>query len=78
MLKKLTYIYTYLFIYEHTNIPVNAIARLPHLHSRDTQGQETFLAPSADNQTHNYDPECSNYHLSSIKNNMENCETGCV
>ena len=27
-------------------------------------GQEAFLAPSADNQTHNYDTECSNYHAS--------------
>ena len=32
--------------------------------SRDTQGQETFLAPSADEQTRNYDTECSNHHPS--------------
>ena len=30
--------------------------------SRHSQDQETFLAPSADNQTHNCDPECSNHH----------------
>ena len=34
---------------------MNAIVRLPHPESRDSQGQETFLAPSADKQTHNYD-----------------------
>ena len=28
----------------------------------DSQGQETFLAPSIDNQTCNYDKECSNHH----------------
>ena len=43
---------------------MNAIARLPHPRSRDSQGQETFLAPSADKQTHNYDTECSNQHPS--------------
>ena len=32
--------------------------------SGDSQSQETFLAPSADKQTRNYDTECSNYHLS--------------
>ena len=30
----------------------------------DNQYQETFLAPSADKQTHNYDTECSKHHLS--------------
>ena len=28
--------------------------RLPHPHSGDIWGQETFLAPSADKQTSNY------------------------
>ena len=28
---------------------------------RDSQRQETFLAPSADKQTHNYDTDCSNH-----------------
>ena len=32
--------------------------------SGDNQGQETFLAPSADKQTRNYDIECSNHHPS--------------
>ena len=39
----------------YTNLPVNAIVRLPHPRSGDSQGQETFLAPSADKQTRNYD-----------------------
>ena len=39
----------------YTNLPVNAIIRLPHPRSGDTQGQETFLALSADKQTRNYD-----------------------
>ena len=39
----------------YTNLPVNAIVRLPHPQSGDSQGQETFLAPSADKQTRNYD-----------------------
>ena len=29
--------------------------RILHPHSRDRQGQEMFLAPSTDNQTHNYE-----------------------
>ena len=50
------YIYTYIYIYIqiYTNLPVNVIARLSHPRSRDSQGQETFLAPSADNQTRIY------------------------
>ena len=59
------YIYIYIYIYAHTytNLPVNAIvSRLPHPRSGD--GQETFLAPSADKQTRNYDKECSNHHPS--------------
>ena len=39
----------------HTNLPVHAIVKLPHPRSEDNQGQETFLVPSADNQTLNYD-----------------------
>ena len=46
----------------YTNLPVNTIVRLPHPRSRESQGQETFLAPSADNQTRNYDTKCSNHH----------------
>ena len=43
---------------------MNAIVRLPHPESRDSQDQETFLAPSADKQTRNYDTECSNHYPS--------------
>ena len=32
----------------------------PHPRSRDSQGQEKFLAPSAYKQIRNYDTECSN------------------
>ena len=31
------------------------IVRLPHPRSEDSHGQETFLAPSANKQTRNYD-----------------------
>ena len=48
----------------HTNLPVNVIARLPHPRIGDSQGQKTFLAPSADKQTRNYDKEWSNHHPS--------------
>ena len=41
---------------------LNAIVRLPHPQSGDSQGQETFLAPSADKQTRSYDTESSNQH----------------
>ena len=47
------YMYT---IYIHTYI------RLPHPWCGDNRGQETFLAPSADNQTRNCDTDCSNHH----------------
>ena len=39
----------------YKNLLVDAIVRLPHPRSEDSQGQEMFLAPSADNQTRNYD-----------------------
>ena len=42
----------------YTNLPVNAIVRLPHPRSGDSQGQDTFSAPSADIQICNYDKEC--------------------
>ena len=59
-----TYIYIYIYIYIYVNLPVNAIVRLPHPWSGDRQVQKTFLAPSADKQTHNYEKERSNYHPS--------------
>ena len=46
----------YICIY-YTNLPVNAMVRLPHPRSRGSQGQEMFLAPSADKQTRNCDTE---------------------
>ena len=58
------YIYVYVYVYYHIIIkflvPVNAIVRLTHPPSKYRQGQETFLAPSADKQIRNY--ECSNHH----------------
>ena len=40
-----------IYIFVYTNLPVNAIVRLPHPRSGDSLGQETYLAPSADTQT---------------------------
>ena len=53
------HVYMYVYIY---------IVRLPHPRSGDSQGKETFLAPSADKQTRNYDTGCSNLYLSIIYN----------
>ena len=58
---KYIYIYIHTHTHTHTNLPVSDIVGLPHSWSGDSQGQETFLAPSADKQTCNYDTECSNY-----------------
>ena len=43
----------------------------PHPRSGDSQGKETFLAPSTDKQTRNYDKKCSNHHpsLSTLRSN---------
>ena len=54
----------YIYIHIYTNLPANAIVRLSHPQSGDSQGQETILAPPADKQTCNYDTECSNHHPS--------------
>ena len=51
------YIYIDTYIYVYRNLLVNAIFRLPHPQSEVGQGQETFLAPSADKQTRIYDTE---------------------
>ena len=59
----LYYIYThtiYIQIYQF----MSWSDRPPNLRSSDSQDQETFLAPSADKQTCNYDKECSNHHPS--------------
>ena len=60
MIWKLKFLSSDLIWYIYTNLPVSAIVRLPHPRSGDSQGQETFLSPSADKQTRNYDIECSN------------------
>ena len=52
-LSNLIYIYIYIYIYI-TNLPVNTLVTLSHLWSRDNQGHESFLAPSADKITLNY------------------------
>ena len=54
----------YVCMYVYTNLPVNAIVRLSHPRNKDSQGQETFLAPSADKQSRNYDTNCSYHHPS--------------
>ena len=51
----------------YSNKPRDATVRLPHPWSGDSQGQETFLAPSVDKQTCNFDKECSNLHPSQSK-----------
>ena len=48
----------------YKNSPVDVTVRLPHPRSGDSQGQKTFLAPSVDKPTRNYDIECSNHHPS--------------
>ena len=48
----------------YTNLPMDVIVRLPHPRSWNSQGQETFSAPSADKPTRNYDIQCSNHHPS--------------
>ena len=48
----------------YRNLARDVIVRLPHFRIGDNQCEETFLAPSADNQTRNYDIECSNHHPS--------------
>ena len=53
MIGGVTYIYT-----NYTNLPLNAIVRLPHPRSGDSQGQEMVLASSAEKQTRNYDTQC--------------------
>ena len=48
----------------NTNLPMDVLFRLPHPRSGHSHGQETFLAPSADKETCNYDKDCSNQHPS--------------
>ena len=46
----------------YANWSVNAMVRLTHLLSGVSQGQQTFLAFSADKLTRNYDTAFSNHH----------------
>ena len=50
--------------YVYPDLPASVIVRLSHPQSGDRQGQETFLAPSANKQTSNHDTEFSNHHPS--------------
>ena len=45
------YIHIYIYIYMYIYICKLTKVRLPHRRSGDSQGHETFLAPSADKQT---------------------------
>ena len=64
------FIYIYIYVEEniqkiiYKNLKVKDIVRLPHFQSRDSQGQEMFLAASADKETCYYDTKCSNHHPS--------------
>ena len=58
------YIYIYIYIYNvyicvniyiYTHKFTSKCHRLPHPRSGDSQGQETFLVPSANKQTCNYE-----------------------
>ena len=55
-------LYIYIYIFTCFYICTYVIVRLTHPRSGDSQGQEKFLAPSANKQTRNYDTECSNQH----------------
>ena len=48
----------------YKNWPLDVIVRLPNPRSGDIQNKETFLAPSAEKPTRNYDIEGSNHHPS--------------
>ena len=49
---------------KYANLPTNAIVRLTRPRNGHSQDRETFLAPSADKETRNYDGECSSHHPS--------------
>ena len=60
-----TYVYVYIcmYIYLYTyKLIIKVIVRQAHSRSGDSQGKKTFLTPSADKQSRNYDIECSNHH----------------
>ena len=69
------YMCIYIYIYIYKNFPPNAIVWLPHPRSGDIQGQETFLAHSADKHTCNYETECWSHHpsLSTLTSKRLSC-----
>ena len=64
------YIFSYMYVRIYAYLPVNVIVKLLYLWSGDSQGQETFLALSAEKQTHNYDTECPNHHCNCLLDPM--------
>ena len=46
-------------MYMYINLPVNSLVRLSPSSERDSQSQEMFLPPSADNQTRSHGTEGS-------------------
>ena len=61
----------------YAKIQMNVTVRLPHPLIGASRGQQTFLAPSADKQTHSYDTEWSNPHpsLSTLRPKWLSCST---
>ena len=58
----LTIIYIHIYIYKYIYIYI--FDKNTHPRSGDKQDQQTYLVHFADNQTGNYDKECSNHHPS--------------
>ena len=58
------YINVYICLYVFTFNKKHDSKTLRYPWNRDSHGQETFLAPSADKHTRNYGTECSNQHIS--------------
>ena len=48
-----------MYVYMYRNVAKNTTVRVPHPWIRDSKDQETFLPPSANNQS-----QCSNQHHS--------------
>ena len=48
----------------YPNVAAKTLVRVRQYSSGDSHGQEQVLAPSAENQTYNYDTEYSNHHPS--------------
>ena len=63
-------IYLYIYIYKLTS---KCHSQTTPSSGGDSQGQETFLAPSAHKQTRNYDTECSNHHIYTKYTNIFRC-----